>query len=193
MTRTFIALEMNQDQQRHLTEVIRQVTRVLPDVHFVDPAGIHLTLAFLGELNDEQLAQATEATAWAAQQSLPYSYRLSRIGTFGSSQSPRVIWIGIEEPTGALLRLHRIVNQQLELRGFATDKRPFSPHLTLARVKRPLSPLEQQHLQELLAGKQATITSSAIYSVRALNVMKSELLRTGAHYTVLRACPLKNC
>ena len=185
MTRTFISLEMNEDQQRRLEEVIRQVARLLPDLHFVDPHGIHLTLAFLGELDDGQLAQANEATALAAQQVLSFGYRLGRIGIFGSPRAPRVIWMGIEEPTGALIRLHQTLNQELEQRSFVTDKRPFSPHLTLARVKHPLSSPEQQRLQELLASKQSGIVSSVNYPMHALNVMKSELLRAGARYSVM--------
>jgi RNA 2',3'-cyclic 3'-phosphodiesterase len=190
MTRTFIALELNQEQQRHLEEVIHQVAHILPNVHFVNPAGIHLTLAFLGELDDHQLTQVIDATEQSAQQAHPFSYHLSRVGIFGPSHSPRVIWMGIEEPTGALLRLHRILNQQLEQRGFATEKRPFSPHLTLARIKHPLTPTEQQHLQTLLASNQTSLTPTTSYTVHALNVMKSELQQTGAHYTCLRECPL---
>ncbi|HZR41942.1 MAG TPA: RNA 2',3'-cyclic phosphodiesterase, partial [Ktedonobacteraceae bacterium] len=84
MTRTFIALEMNDALQRHLAGVIRQVAQALPGIRWVDPAGIHLTLAFLGELTDEQLAEANEATEAAAQRVRAFSYRLSRLGIFGS-------------------------------------------------------------------------------------------------------------
>ena len=190
MTRTFIALEMNDALQRHLTGVIRQVAQALPGIRWVDPAGIHLTLAFLGELTDEQLAEATEATEAAAQRVRAFSYRLSHLGIFGSPRHPRVIWMGIEEPSGVLLRLHRILNQELEQRGFEIETRPFSPHLTLARVKSPLTPDEQQSLQAILAGKQGDITPSERYQVQHVNVMKSELLRSGAQYTCLREVAL---
>jgi RNA 2',3'-cyclic 3'-phosphodiesterase len=186
MTRTFIALELNEALQRHLSEIIREMASALPDLRWVNPAGIHLTLAFLGELDDEQLAQATAATEAAAQQAQPFSYRLTRPGFFGSPRSPRVIWMGIEELSGKLNQLHRLLNHELEQRGFEVDKRPFSPHLTLARVKAPLTPDQQQRLQRLLADPQLTRPSPP-YHVNALNVMKSELSRSGAKYT-----PLKN-
>src|SRR5205807_2466353 len=104
---------------------------------------------------------------------------------FGPPHQPRVIWVGIEEPSGKLSRLHRALNGELERRGFEVDQRPFSPHLTLSRVKHALSPDEQQRLQRLLRERQA-VASSPMHHVRSLNVMKSELLRTGARYSCLR-------
>ena len=188
MTRTFIALEMNEALQGHLAGVILQVARMLPGVRWVDPGGIHLTLAFLGELTDEQLAEAIRATESAARRASTFSYRLARLGTFGSSRQPRVIWMGIDEPSGSLLRLHRTLNRELEQRGFEIDKRPFSPHLTLARIKAPLAPDELQRLQHILQSKQYGIASSDFYPVHHLDVMKSELSRSGARYTCLREC-----
>ena len=188
MTRTFIALELNEAVQRHLSAVMREMALALPELRWVDPAGIHLTLAFLGELDDEQLAHAVAASAAAAQQAQPFSYRLTHPGTFGAPRSPRVIWMGIEEPSGKLNQLHRTLNQELEQRGFEIDRRPFSPHLTLARVKSPLTPDEQQRLQRLLTEQQLT-PSSPPHFVNALAVMKSELSRSGAHYTAMKEVP----
>ncbi|HEU5230264.1 MAG TPA: RNA 2',3'-cyclic phosphodiesterase [Ktedonobacteraceae bacterium] len=186
MTRTFIALEMNDALQRHLEGVTRQVAKALPSVRWLDPAGIHLTLAFLGELTDEQLAIAMDASAKAAGQVKAFSYRLSWLGTFGPPRQPRIIWMGIEESSGSLIRLHRILNLQLERDGFEIDRRPFSPHLTLARLKSPLTPDEQQQLQHLLAGEQRSITSQVEYPASLIHVMKSELSRSGAYYTSLQ-------
>lgn len=188
MTRTFIALELNEGLQRHLSEVIREMASALPALRWVNPSGIHLTLAFLGELDDEQLAQAIAASEVAARQAQPFSYRLTRPGFFGSPRSPRVIWMGIEEPTGKLNQLHRALNSALEQRDFEIDKRPFSPHLTLARVKAPLTPNEQQTFQRLLADPQLS-KPSLPYTVSALAVMKSELSRSGAQYSAIKEVP----
>lgn len=190
MIRTFVALEMNDALQSHLAGIIRQVAQALPGIRWVDPASIHLNLAFLGELTDEQLAEAIEATEMVAQQACPFSYRLSRFGTFGSPRNPRVIWMGIEEPTGSLAFVHRILNQQLLQRGFEVDTRPFSPHLTLARLKSPLSSQDLQQLQSLLASKLRSLVPMTAYTAHHLDVMKSELQRTGARYTCLRSCPI---
>jgi RNA 2',3'-cyclic 3'-phosphodiesterase len=193
MTRTFIALELNEELLRFLGEIISQVSQELPDLRWVDPNGIHLTLAFLGELRDEQLAEAIRASEEAAQKATPFEYRLKGLGIFGSPQQPRVIWMGVEDllsgkvQGSALQHLHRVLSKGLELRGFEVEKRPFSPHLTLARLKQPLSPDAQQRLQRLLHSRLAG-ASSSIYHVNSLCVMKSELFRTGAKYTCLREC-----
>jgi RNA 2',3'-cyclic 3'-phosphodiesterase len=191
MTRTFIALEMNEAQQRHLAEVIRRMSAQLPSVRWVNPAGIHLTLAFLGEMTDEQLGGVMHAVERAARQSKAFSYRLSRLGFFGSPRQPRVIWMGIDEPTGALAHLHRVLNRELDRRGFEVDKRPFSPHLTLARVRDPLSADELQKLQTILTGKQEGFVATDAYMVEHLYVMKSELARDGAHYTCMQSYALQ--
>ena len=194
MTRIFIAIELNESLQRYLGSVIEQAKQELPALHWVAPAGIHLTLAFLGELNDEQLASAMQAAQAAVQHIPPFEYRLKGLGIFGSTPQPRVIWMGIEDQPSAHLhgspleQLHRALNRELERRNFEVDKRPFSPHLTLARVKHPLSPEEQQSLQRLLHKKQAP---SPLYPVNSLNVMKSELSRAGAKYTMMRAYGLQ--
>jgi RNA 2',3'-cyclic 3'-phosphodiesterase len=195
MTRTFIALELNEALQRFLGDIISQAARDLPNLRWVDPAGIHLTLAFLGYLTDERLETAIDAAKIAAREAVPFEFRLKGLGIFGSTSQPRVIWMGIEDlPSGQiqgspLQQLHRVLTKELELRGFEVEKRPFSPHLTLARIKQPLSPFEQQSLQRLLHSKQAGV-SSPIYPVNNLCVMKSELSRTGATYTCLQECAL---
>jgi 2'-5' RNA ligase len=177
---------MNEDLQQHLVGIIQRMARSFPSIHWVDPASIHFTLSFLGELTDGQVAQATQAAEDATKQVKPFMYRLARLGVFGSPCQPRVIWLGIEEPSGVLLHLHHLLNTALEQCGFVIDTRPFSPHLTLARVKGRLTQLEQQRLQELLVAKQQDLVSHQTYHVRHIVVMKSELLRTGARYTLLQ-------
>jgi 2'-5' RNA ligase len=190
MTRTFVALEMNNALQSHLAGIIRQVAQALPGIHWADASSIHLTLAFLGELTDDQVTEAIEATEMAAQQAQPFSYCLSHLGTFGSPRYPRVVWMGIEEASGSLVAIHRILNKQLLKRGFEVETRPFSPHLTLARLKSSLSSQDLQTLQSLLADEPHRLASTESYPVRYLDVMKSELQHTGARYMCLQSCPI---
>ncbi len=193
MTRVFIALEVPISAQRVLNDTIERFAQALPALRRVDPAGIHLTLAFLGELDDHRLALAMEAAQAAARDFPSFAYRLTAPGIFGSP--PRVIWMGIEDQPLAQLdgsplqRLHHLLNSELQRRDFETDKRPFSPHLTLALVKHPLTPAEQQSLQRLLHSKQDN-ASSTLYHITSLNVMKSELSPSGAKYSVIQAYPL---
>lgn len=196
MTRTFIALEMHATMQRVLGSTIERFAQALPALRWVDVTGIHLTLAFLGELDDDRLALAMEATRVATHDFPSFEYRLNAPGVFGSPQQPRVIWLGVEDAPLAQLhgsplqRLHHTLNRELQRRGFETEKRPFSPHLTLARVKQPLTPAEQQSLQRLLHSSTDAATHT-FYRVNHLNVMKSELSRSGAKYSVLQAYALQ--
>ena len=193
MTRAFIALEMPVSAQRVLNDTLERFAQALPALRWVDAAGIHLTLAFLGELDDDRLALAMEATQAAAHDFPSFEYRLTAPGVFGSP--PRVIWMGIEDQPlaqlrgSSLQRLHHILNRELQRRDFETENRPFSPHLTLARIKNPLSPAEQQALQRLLHSKQDN-ASSTPYRINSLNVMKSELSRSGAKYSVIQTYAL---
>src|SRR5437764_8735450 len=122
MTRTFIALELNEALRQFLGDIISRAVVHLPNLRWVDPAGIHLTLAFLGYLTDEQLETAIEAAQVAALQSVPFEYRLKGLGMFGSSSQPRVIWMGVEDlPSGkiqgsAIQHVHRALSTELELR-----------------------------------------------------------------------------
>ncbi len=184
MIRTFIALNLDDSIRHLLAGVIHQMAQELPSIRWVDPQGIHLTLAFLGDLTDEHLAEAMQAAKAAAPRVAPFEVRLSHLGVFDTLLRPRVIWVGIDEPSGVLQQLHHTLNRELEKRGFAVEKRPFSPHLTLARIKVPLKPEERQSLLGLL--RETKMTSSSPYRVGRLSVMKSELLRSGARYTHLQ-------
>lgn len=188
MTRTFIALEMDVEQQRFLDRIIRQGKHLLPDLRWVEAEGIHLTLAFLGELDDAQLAKANAAATEAATLTQSFTYQLSGLGTFGPPRQPRVLWMGISEVAGILQALHRALALALEQQGFVTEKRPFAPHLTLARIKSPLTPEQAQILQQIIARSQI---QSPAYRVAHLYTMKSELTPAGARYTCLQASPLR--
>src|SRR6266567_1567450 len=176
MTRTFIALELNETLQHYLGAIIRRMKQELPALAWVDPTGIHLTLAFLGVLSDEQLSQAVSAAELAARKAAPFDFHLSQPGVFGTPRQPRVIWIGVDEPSGKLLQLHQQLNLELTRRGFEVDTHPFSPHLTLSRVKTSLKAEELQRLQRLLTVKESQ-PSTPVDHVRHLSVMKSELSR----------------
>lgn len=186
MTRTFLALELPDAVRNTLRRRIERLARMIPEVHWVDPVGLHVTLAFLGELDDSQLDAATQAAANVAGVHTPFSLRLADLGTFGSAHSPRVIWVGLAGEKARLLSLQAAVADELVARGFPREARPFSPHLTLARIKKPLS----DEALVLLARVQHESPPVATWQADAIAVMKSELLRPAARYTTLSRWPL---
>lgn len=186
MTRTFLALELPETIKAVLRRRIERLAHALPEVRFVDVAGLHLTLAFLGELDNAHLAAATEAAEEAASAHAPITLRLARLGTFGSARSPRVIWVGLAGEVAQLGALQSTLADALAARGFPREARPFAPHLTLARIKKSLS----DDLLAALARLQGEPAPDAAWQADALSVMKSELLRPAALYTALSRWPL---
>lgn len=186
MTRTFLALELPEVVKRALRRKIDHLGRVMPGVRWADPDGLHLTLAFLGELDDERLAAATQSASEVAAAHAPFTLRLAGLGTFGSARSPRVIWVGVEGEKASLLKVQSALADDLEARGFPREERAFSPHLTLARLKKPLS----DDALTALARAQREPAANVTWHADAISVMKSELLRPAARYTALSRWPL---
>ncbi|HEX6817638.1 MAG TPA: RNA 2',3'-cyclic phosphodiesterase [Ktedonobacterales bacterium] len=186
MIRTFIAVDLSREVRDSLAGEITRLARILPSARWVNPEGMHLTLAFLGELVDAQLSDTTAATIEAARQSSPFTLRLEGLGTFGGPRTPRVLWVGAGGDVTQLLALQRNLASALEARGFPREERAFSPHLTLARIKGPLPQAELAKLPQALA----TAIPSLTWPVNEALVMKSELARPGARYTALQHIPL---
>lgn len=186
MTRTFLALELPDAVRSTLRRRIERLARIIPEVRWADPAGLHVTLAFLGELEDIELEAATQAAATVAGLHAPFSLRLAGLGTFGSARSPRVIWVGLAGEKARLLALQAAVVDDLAACGFPREDRPFSPHLTLARIKKPLT----DDALATLARVQHEPPPDASWRADAISVMKSELLRPAARYTALSRWPL---
>lgn len=183
-TRTFVAIELDEAAREALARQQSALAAVLQGARWVDPRGIHLTLAFLGPLEDEELRQTISAAKAAARDARPFELRIGNVGFFGSPRAPRVVWAGVEDQTGRLAALHERLNTLLASYGFPVDSRPFAPHLTLARLNDRLSPDVLTRFQAM--AREAPQALATMY-VNALSVMKSELSREGARYTCLRA------
>jgi 2'-5' RNA ligase len=183
MTRVFIALHLSDDARAALGRELRRLGRALPGVRLSDPASLHLTLAFLGEIDDATLAAVIALTGEVARATPPFHLALGRLGIFGPPEAPRVVWAGVGGELPRLRALQRRLSEALEPLGFPRDPRPFSPHLTLARIKQTLDEVTTLRLHRLLADKAPPPTRWRVAEAR---VMRSELAAaTGSHYTVL--------
>jgi RNA 2',3'-cyclic 3'-phosphodiesterase len=187
MTRTFLAVDISPEGREALRREIASLTPVLPSVRWVNVASLHLTLAFLGELDDVRLAAAHEATQAAASQGTPFRLALDRLGTFGPARAPRVIWAGVGGEVEELRRIQSILANELDQRGFPPQEHPYSPHLTLARIKDRLPAPELTALQQRA---NTPLTHSATWTVAELLVMKSEHIYPAMRYTALASYPL---
>lgn len=200
MTRTFIAIELSDEARSHLRREIQRLMPALPRVRWVDPSTLHLTLAFLDELDESQLEQATDVALEVARTATPFTLHMGTPGTFGPTHSPRVIWIGVAGNVSRLLHFQSQLAARLAANGFPKEERAYAPHLTLARIKEPLTRQELAALRRLIVPEQTARgqdrrasqpeeQATSTFSVEHLSVMKSELTRAGPHYTCLRVCP----
>jgi 2'-5' RNA ligase len=186
-TRTFIALDLSHTARETLRRELRRVERTLPGVRLTDPADLHLTLAFLGEQDDDALATIIALTADVARQGAPFMLALRGFGVFGPPHAPSVLWMGVGGETRRLIALQRRLADALEAQGFPREQRPYAPHLTLARLKRPLDEGAFQRLSALLAGPKPPATRWRVDDIR---VMRSERTAVESRYTALSIAPL---
>lgn len=183
--RTFIAVEIEETILARLQLVQQHLRTAEAPVSWTRAEGMHLTLKFLGNVDESRLGEITEAMRRAASTLQPFSLKVMSIGGFPTLAHLRVIWAGIEEGAETLCALADAVETQLAACGFPRESRPFSPHITLGRVKAPvagngLAALMREHDGE----RYGEMTASAIH------LLRSDLSPTGAHYTVLQVVPL---
>ena len=156
------------------------------------PERIHLTLKFLGDIGAESVDKIEAALRSAAEGSPPFGLKAAEVGTFPSLKTPlrlpmpRVVWVGIEE-CEALSRLQKRVEEELSALGFERDDRPFSPHLTLCRVKTKES---QRLMAKYLKGPGLEMKIDESFEVDEIILFKSELSSGGAIHTPLKRISL---
>jgi 2'-5' RNA ligase len=183
-TRTFLAIELDDATRDFIAAQAQPVQAALPRVRFVARDTWHITLAFLGELDEAQLAAAQEAAREAATHCKPFVLHTGGIGTFGTVIKPRVIWVGIGGDRAALQAAQARVTISLAARKLAHHDR-FTPHITLARPRQAFSPEEYAAFYALTA----QIVLGPDLPVTAISVMRSDLTPTGARYTCLARVP----
>jgi 2'-5' RNA ligase len=178
--RCFIAVETTPEARRELGRLQQALRPLAPGVRWVRPEAMHLTLAFLGEVDGEFAAAAREPLAAAGAGHRAFTARLAGLGAFGSPSRARVLWVGLDRGRDELVRLARSVNDALRTVGFRPEDRPFSPHLTLGRLREPTD----------LAAVTGRAFATSEFPVGRVVLIKSELRPEGPHYTELGAFPL---
>jgi RNA 2',3'-cyclic 3'-phosphodiesterase len=192
--RTFIAIELDQELKATLADIQTRLRSVVSPraVRWVGSEGIHLTLKFLGDTPLDKVEQVKLALAQAAEEIPAFTVTVGRVGCFPDVRRPRVVWVGVQEPSGSLARLWRAVESHVAPLGYPTEKRPFSPHLTLGRVQRYISGAELRGIGQAVAELAAGMTGAQDeMAVSAVAYIKSDLRPTGAIYTTLAEARLQ--
>ncbi len=188
--RSFIAIELPDELRDGLGQLqARLKLRNQPWVKWVDPYSIHLTLKFLGSIDADRIGEITLAMEEAAQGIPPLHLEVKELGVFPDSRRVQVAWVGLTGEVDRLGQLQQRIESNLALLGFTPESRPFTPHLTLARVRAQASPDERQKFGQLITGTQFEAPSSI--EVESINLMKSQLTREGAIYSRISSVSLK--
>jgi 2'-5' RNA ligase len=182
--RLFIACELPQDWLSALEDASRTLAKSgLGALRWVRPEGMHLTLKFLGDAGRHLLPDLRAGLETACGGQTSFSLNLIGLGTFGGRRGVRVLWAGVEGNTKALQNLQRRVDDAVAELGFARDPRPYSPHLTLARVPESLPSDTGARITAAL--RQARLAETAPFTVSRTSLIRSQLGPGGARYTRL--------
>jgi RNA 2',3'-cyclic 3'-phosphodiesterase len=131
----FVALELDDSVRRAIAALQQRIARTLAassSMKMVDPAHMHLTLAFLGEIAERDVPAIVEALSIDIG-ARPFAAEFQSVGVFPPRGAPRVLWLGVGQGETEIIHLQQEVVRRLERLGTTLERRPFHPHLTLAR------------------------------------------------------------
>lgn len=181
LIRSFVAVDVSEPVLEQVRVLLAGLAKVTPgDVKWVKPELMHLTLAFLGEVDADFIQSTQEQLARVAVKRGPFTGRLSGLGAFPSNMRARVIWLGMDRSAEELCRLQRSVSGALETIGYAPERRPFRAHLTLARFRFPAD----------VTRVVATEFRSDEFAVDRVLLYRSVLRPSGPTYSRLAEFPL---
>jgi 2'-5' RNA ligase len=179
--RLFVAVDVPAEHLQFLAEKTAPLKDKWPG-KWTQIENQHITLKFLGWAEASSLEQIASVCIEAVGDRKPISFGLTELGSFPSRRRMRVLWVGLDDPDQTLVELAQNLDRGFEPLGFETEKREFTPHLTLARFKMPVrldEPLPDISINELPR-----------FEIEGLRLYRSHLSPKGARYEVLREFPL---
>lgn len=184
--RCFISILLPEEIKKEMSDIQTRFRSSGSDVSWTKPDGMHLTLKFLGEIEEKGLAKIEESLNMAACGISPFLLTVLDTGVFPDLRRPRVVWLGLKEDGTNLTRLQRGIEKELETIGFPPEKRRFSPHVTLGRIRSNKNLGRLLHIME-----EEKISDPGTFRVSNVHLMKSDLRPAGAVYSELYSVTLK--
>jgi 2'-5' RNA ligase len=190
LLRSFIATDIPPSIQKSIQKQVDDLRNAIGNssIRWVPVRNIHITLKFLGEVSSAQVDNLTKIIHTEADCHPAFDLRTSGLGSFPSSKRARVLFIGIQAPA-ALEALQREIESACAKVGYRSESRPFSPHLTIGRIRRGISSTERTKIHKTL--DETEIDSLGTARVDSIHLFKSELKPSGAVYTKLFSAPLQ--
>jgi 2'-5' RNA ligase len=183
--RTFIAIEIPSEIKSTLAALQNDLRRAGADVSWAKPENVHLTLKFLGEVDERRIGEIEKVCVSSAADFKPFTLSLNGKGVFPNLRQPRVLWAGLAGDIENVVEIRRRLEDGLALIGLEREEKAFSPHLTIGRLK------SNKKTRELLAIADAYQLPALSFEVTEIVLMKSELHPAGARYTVMARASLQ--
>lgn len=187
--RTFIAITLPLKIRDYLAQIQEQFKKTQADVKWVQPQNIHLTLKFLGEIDEKKAEKISQILQEVAKNNPVYSIRLTTLGAFPKMKSPRVIWAGMDKGEAETQKIAALLEEKIAKVGIPKEGRAFSCHITLGRTRSNLNLDKLVSELENWAGKNTG--QSQEFPVEKLTLFKSTLTPQGPIYEILKETHLK--
>jgi 2'-5' RNA ligase len=185
MKRIFAAIKIQPDNE-FLTQFHEIQNRLQHErIKWVEEYNIHITLKFFGETKEGKIPEILRALGELSADITVFSFSLQKLGVFGSSYDPRVVWVGIE-PYAELASIMKIIRDKMEVIGYEPDRQNLVPHLTLGRIKF----LQDKILFQQIIDQNKGISSQEI-NVDRFILFESILKKEGPVYLALQTFQLR--
>ena len=188
--RTFIAICLPQETKTFLAQLQNKLKKYNSGTKWVQPQNIHLTLKFLGEINQDQLDKIIEILVEASKAHYCFKISLSGIGAFPKAASPRILWVGLGQGKTETKAIAETLEKLLVKIGIPAEEKEFSAHITIGRVKSVTNRTSLIKELEIL-NKDAGTNSNPTFTVDKITLFKSILSPTGPVYEILKELNLK--
>jgi 2'-5' RNA ligase len=192
MPRAFVAVLLDEQTRRTVAAQIDRLRALSKAVAWVAPHNLHLTLRFLGDQTDEQLAEVVPALEEAASGVPTFTLSLKGLGAFPGLDHPRTLWVGVSEGVQEVQRLQARVAETLERRGVPIEARAWQAHVTIGRVTDEKRWRREGMLELRSAVMREATTPFGSMPVASIALMRSDLYASGARYTGIASVPLSS-
>lgn len=179
--RSFIAIPLPEDVQAAAGRMVDRMRDVAPGVKWVDSENLHLTLKFLGDVDNREVIDVCKALRQCCQGVEPFSLKLHGVGGFPDLQRARVIWAGVEDEGDYLCPLAQAIDEKMGELRFKREFRDYQPHLTLGRLKKGSRLTDD--FAKVAAG--LAKTQLGVVQVQELHLCGSFMEKSGPTYNVM--------
>ena len=186
--RSFIAIELPKEMRDSLGHLQEKLKACQADVKWVQPQNIHLTLKFLGEINEDELSKINLILDTLAKDKKSFLIRIASLGAFPKINYPRVIWVGIDKGDGETKGLARELEEKIEKIGLPKEDRAFSSHITIGRIRSNLG--KDKLVASLTELQDYFKETTQEFTVNKITLFKSTLTPKGPIYEVLKEANL---